>query len=87
MRLIDADALGMDMWIQMGVLYGEDIGKAFADIVRNAPTIDAEPVVRCKDCEHYNPEANVAYIAYCPMEDGEHLKPTDYCSFGERREK
>lgn len=43
MRLIDADALGMDMWIQMGIVYGEDIGKAFADIVRNAPTIDAVP--------------------------------------------
>lgn len=42
-RLIDADALGMDMWIQMGIVYGEDIGKAFADIVRNAPTIDAVP--------------------------------------------
>jgi hypothetical protein len=40
MRLIDADALGMDMWIQMGIVYGEDIGKTFADIVRNAPTID-----------------------------------------------
>lgn len=59
MRLIDADALGMDMWIQMGIVYGEDIGKAFADIVRNAPTIDAktkcvarievdtEEIVRC----------------------------------------
>ena len=43
MRMIDADALGMDMWIQMGIVYGEDIGKAFADIVRNAPTIDAVP--------------------------------------------
>ena len=75
MRLIDADALGMDMWIQMGILYGEDIGKAFADIVRNAPTIEAEPVVRCKDCKRQR----VCKVAQWQGNYG-------YCSRGERRE-
>ena len=75
MRLIDADALGMDMWIQMGIVYGEDIGKSFADIVRNAPTIDAVPVVRCKDCRH-----NEWRI---PKQG---RSENDYCSRGKRRE-
>lgn len=82
MRLIDADALGMDMWIQMGIVYGEDIGKAFADIVRNAPTIDAEPIVRCTDCVHWNSETKG-----CKRNPSvEAWQEDDYCAYGERRE-
>ena len=83
MRLIDADALIERMkndnpqtskikWLQI--------------LAHSAPTIDAVEVVRCKECEHYNSEANVSYIAYCPM-DNDNLKPTDYCSCGKRREE
>ena len=42
MRLIDADALDTAPWEEPG-----DAVKA----IRNAPTIDAVPVVRCKDCD------------------------------------
>ncbi len=85
MRLIDADALGMDMWIQMGIVYGEDIGKAFADIVRNAPTIEAEQVVRCKDCKHRHEYRNSEYID-CDCTDFYEMDDDDYCCFGERKE-
>ena len=54
-------------------------------MIKTAPTVDAVPVVRCKDCKHYeihkpkvleNCERN-GYII--PM------KPDDFCSCGERR--
>ena len=91
-RLIDADALGMDMWIQMGIVYGEDIGKAFADIVRNAPTIDAEPIVRCKDCDSYVEcaywfdDKDKRYECHICTAHSIEVGTDDYCSFGERRE-
>lgn len=45
MRLIDADALIDELGIS-----DEDI--IFEGMLVDAPTIDAVPVVRCKDCRH-----------------------------------
>lgn len=50
MRLIDADALFPDMRVDV---YDDDAAKTalnIVSIVYSAPTIDAVPVVRCKDC-------------------------------------
>lgn len=49
------------------------------DIV-DAPTVDAVPVIRCKDCKYYN-----GVDHYC-VNDGVSVKLDDYCSWGERRE-
>lgn len=52
MRLIDADAL-MGMVFNDVVLIDGDVkgaGLILADAVEEAPTVDAEVVVRCKDC-------------------------------------
>ena len=55
-------------------------------LMEKAPAVDAVPVVRCKDCKHYeihkpkvleNCERNGYLI---PM------KPDDFCSYGERKE-
>lgn len=46
MRLIDADALPK----YTGYALSAD---EVATAVENAPTIDAVPVVRCKDCKYY----------------------------------
>lgn len=50
----------------------------------NAPTIDAVPVVRCRDCKHCDPENH-----HCdhPMSTSAPLsrKPDDFCSYGERK--
>ena len=53
-----------------------------------APTVDAVPVVRCKDCKHkvttqdgeYNPHDIV-----CDYWESDGLEETDFCSYGERR--
>ena len=93
MRLIDADAL-MNVIRQheyrLATKQGSiDYGMFTLGIqqaVDEQPTIDAVPVVRCKDCKHYeihkpkvleNYERNGYLI---PM------KPDDFCSYGERKE-
>ena len=92
-RLIDADDLLMDnSW----AFYDENGNRNDACIaVENAPTVDAEPVVRCKDCKWYEIEQlkrdgtddkrykpSVCVIgAYA-----EPRKADWYCADGERRE-
>ena len=56
---------------------------AFIKELKRAPAVDAVEVVRCKDCEAYQPTEGgkplcvVHQIAVCA---------DDYCSYGERRE-
>lgn len=71
-----------------------------ADDVEQMPTVDAVPVVRCKDCKYWGDEAGVAVrtdgvrFARCKEHNlcvsGERIGwcPTedDFCSQGERRE-
>lgn len=84
MRLIDADALkevlhGTIDWLD---LIGVD--KAIND----APTIDAEPVVRCKECIHCADDWNGNQPMFtCELgRCGESVMPNDFCSYGERRD-
>lgn len=78
MRLIDADELK---------------GKAFADpddgehfvycqYIDEAPTVDAVPVVRCRDCEYIYTDGD-GYLA-C-VKSGLYPDENDYCSRGKRR--
>lgn len=50
-------------------------------VVECAPTVDAVPVVRCKDCKHYwkNEKDSVSVCLASPKDDA-------FCSEGERRE-
>ena len=75
MRLTDADAL-IEEALTEGA-YGYVDAKQIAD----APTIDAVPVVRCKDCA-------VPHNKYtgCPMLNGLVTPPDFYCPFGERKD-
>ena len=54
-------------------------------ILREAPTVDAVEVVRCRECKHCDPENG-----HCdhPMGTAAPLKrkPDDFCSYGERKE-
>ena len=57
---------------------------ALADAVEESPTVDAVPVVRCKDCKHCDPEnyhCDHAMSTAAPLR----RKPDDFCSYGERR--
>ena len=91
MRLIDADALQrvlLPITFAFEREYGS-LGGAVSGVMKHidsAPTIDAVPVVRCRDCKHYEihkPKVleNCERKGYIiPM------KPDDFCSYGERKE-
>lgn len=53
--------------------------------IRYQPTIDAVPVVRCRECNHCDPEN---YHCDHPMSTAAPLrrKPDDFCSYGKRKE-
>ena len=53
-----------------------------------APTVDAVPVVRCKDCKHKVTTEDVEYNPHdivCDYWESDGLEETDFCSYGERR--
>lgn len=85
MRLIDADALYDDAIEHMAE--NEVLYRFSPTRIDRAPTIDAVPVVRCKDCARRGtPECGMYYECECGQQ---HTWETDndYCSFGKRKEK
>ena len=50
--------------------------------------LDAVPVVRCKDCVNGTVFVNKQGAEYvdCALDDYSVRKPTDYCSYGKRKE-
>lgn len=92
MRLIDADELKIYISTTFCDTCKRDKGVcsscAFDDVfiaIEDAPTIDAVPVVRCKDCRHRHEYRNSEYID-CDCTDFYEMDDNDYCCFGERRE-
>ena len=85
MRLIDADALHRKVKMETNP-YGKptidyDSGVKVLEWIDKAPTVDAVPVVRCKDCA-------VPHNKYtgCPKLNGLVTPPDFYCPFGERKD-
>ena len=79
-RLIDANALIKEACAEGA--YGYVDAKQIAD----APTVDAVEVVRCRDCNHCDPEnhhCDHAMSTAAPLR----RKPDDFCSYGERKER
>lgn len=61
-------------------------GKLDANDIARFPTADVVPVVRCKDCKHFN--IGVLGLNWCAAHSYDELiecKENDYCSYGERR--
>lgn len=113
MRLIDADELkehlfvgaDYDKAIDDGIAKTDDAVFAFQcgwndalkSVVQFAPTVDAEPVVRCKDCYYCVTEKSFdkEYLycdAFYEHAEGDLIgvslmvEPNHFCSWGERRE-
>lgn len=81
MRLIDADEL--KDWSEIVPLTGDggiDIND-FEEKLKSIPTVDAVPVIRCKDCKW---NTAVEWV-HCAMVGGMFGRTTDnYCSRAER---
>ena len=55
------------------------------DVIKTTPAVDAVPVVRCGECEHYM--CDVDSYFQCDFGGGlNHPESLDYCSYGERTE-
>lgn len=97
MRLIDADALPKLLdaeykqtmkLIWEGEKHLDTLAEGFAEAIHIAkyiaPTVDAAPVVRCKDCTHRTEMGNCGH----PRHHG--ILPTaypyDFCSYGARKD-
>ena len=77
MRLIDAELLEE----QFGISDADILAK---EEIRYAPTVDAEVVVRCKDCKHLVAvNVNGKGIPTCRM-SGMEVAPAEFCSRGEK---
>lgn len=72
MRLIDADKV-LD-----GVINPYE-RISISRWLDDAPTVDAVPVVRCKDCNEYQDVHQ-----WCKLHEIE-MQPMNFCSYGERR--
>ena len=86
MRMIDVDEL-ID-FIDMGHLRNP-LESCFSerdvvDMLESRLTVDAVPVVRCRECKHCDPENY-----HCDHHMGTaaplRRKPDDFCSYGERK--
>ena len=90
MRTIDADKL-VDM------LYDNEFATfcpldEVSEVIDACSTVDAVPVVRCKDCKHLCVWNRKDIYAFCPKTNIVFLPfekdtRTFFCSFGERKDK
>lgn len=81
MRLIDADAL---------LKHKSDHETISTHLIWNAPTVDAVPVIRCKDCKWYDmtdSSGTVEPIGYrCKKVNRLWREPDDFCKGAERKD-
>ena len=95
-RLIDANALLENIQYRLPV--NDMVAQLINDIVDitrtqivNAPTVDAVPVVRCRDCKHraeyFDSGKYVCELWHCRVcGSWDYVKDNDFCSYGERKE-
>ena len=79
MRLIDADAFlertSKDPLFPLVERYG------LSGVIQNEPTVDAVPVIRCKDCVYCS-----SLFTVCTYNGrSEPVNADDFCSMGERK--
>lgn len=88
MRLVDADQMVVDeseAYMSAQVQITDDLKwlvnlaahRKIQMLIADTPTVDAVPVVRCKDCGNFR--QNVHGVCWCD-EYGGAITPEDYCS-------
>ena len=88
MRLIDADALGIGLANEAIFKEREYVHgwNSAIKIIENAPTIDAVPVIRCRECK-YSHEDEIFGNRWCESHYGcRKVKDEGFCDLGERKE-
>lgn len=84
MRLIDSDKFILALMDASLSSVDED---TILDLVDSIPTVDAVPVVRCKDCIHGFFHNSSGGMYCCTSPAGLSLEtPNSFCCYGERKE-
>lgn len=84
MRLIDTEALGVGRCSKDILPAAYCAGwNGLLNIINDAPTIDAVPVVRCRECIYCSWQGD--NLVYCDNFERD-MMPDDFCSVGERKE-
>ena len=104
MRLIDADKMAVDeseAYMSAQVQITDDLKwlvnfaahSKIQRIIADTPTIDAVPVVRCRDCQRWKPSGSKAGKSFSDMEyiggcefSKYCRRESDFCSYGEPKE-
>ena len=82
MRLIDIDNQSLQEAIgRMAFRTRQDV----YDLIVTQTTVDAVPVVRCKNCANGMVSDNNKYIICCSRGIG--MEFDDFCSYGKRKDK
>ena len=96
MRLIDADQMAVDeseayMSVQEQITHDDlkwlvnfAAHSKIQKLIADTPTVDAVPVVRCKDCEYSYDEISYMCCSHGVCVDCE-VPPNFYCAYGKRR--
>ena len=84
--MIDADNLAPDI-CDAEIEYGTKPVHFSANAIDFATTIDAVPVVRCRECKHYKTGVclKIYYDGLASRYAWQERKPDDFCSYGEKR--
>lgn len=82
MRLVDAKPIVEEFWKPE---YRTQTRRDFIAVIDKSPTINAVPVVRCRECRYFG--KNEENDTYCASPDGMNA-PTQYgfCSNGKRKD-
>lgn len=92
MRLIDADRAAsienLDQYSDLAAALGDV--QTVRDILSDAPTIDAVPVVRCRECKRWDADPDSYGKDDGPkgkcLKTFEETYPDDFCSYGQRKD-
>ena len=89
MRLADVDTIYDEVEKQYKESTGieRNCNRNFLNLICHAPTIDAVPVVRCRECKHYKDLGTYYRLMDCTHRDGlTNPDEDDFCSYGQRKE-
>lgn len=84
MKLADVDTIYDEVEKQYKGSTGieRNCNRNFLNLICHAPTIDAVPVVRCRECKYWLGE----HVCDLDCNHETHTGPDDFCSRGQRKE-